>query len=67
MKNMKRILAAVLVLLLTISLIPASAASGDSTPKEEVVYIRLNGDGSVKEIHVVNIFELDTLGRPAHA
>lgn len=63
MKNMKRILAAVLVLLLTISLIPASAASGDSTPKEEVVYIRLNGDGSVKEIHVVNIFELDTLGR----
>lgn len=63
MKNVKRIVAVLLVLLIAISMIPASAASSDSTPKEEVVYIRLNGDGSVKEIHVVNIFELDTLGR----
>ena len=63
MKSMKRILAVVLALLLTVTLIPVSAAKNGNTPKEEVVYIRLNGDGSVKEIHVVNIFELDAAGQ----
>lgn len=35
----------------------------ENTPKEEVVYINLNADGSVKEINVVNIFDLDADGR----
>ncbi|MGN1203936.1 MAG: hypothetical protein ACI4SA_02660 [Lachnospiraceae bacterium] len=58
MKNTKKT-AAVLsaVLFLTSAFpIPASAAEGN-TPKEEVVYINLCEDGSVKEINVVNIFE----------
>lgn len=42
---------------------PASAAAEPNTPKEEVVYINLNSDGSVQEINVVNIFELDEAGR----
>lgn len=64
MKNLKRLTAALLAVLLIIGTMPASAlASEDNTPKEEVVYINLNADGSVKEINVVNIFELDADGR----
>ena len=65
--HMKRIMSAVLaaVLLLTVFL-PAStamAAAEPNTPKEEVVYVSLNADGSVREINVVNIFDLDKSGR----
>ncbi len=61
---MKRIIAILLVALLTVGLLPASAfAVSENTPKEEVVYINLNADGSVKEIYVVNIFDLDTDGK----
>ena len=38
-------------------------AAESNTPKEEVVYINLNGDGSVKEINVVNIFNLEKDGQ----
>lgn len=38
-------------------------ASTNNTPKEEVVYINLDPSGSVKEINVVNIFELDKDGK----
>lgn len=42
---------------------PVSALAAEpNTPKEEVVYINLNTDGSVKEINVVNIFDLDENG-----
>lgn len=62
-KFTKRIIAAFLVVLLIITIIPASAfAAQESTPKEEVVYVSLNADGSVKEIEVVNIFDLDQKG-----
>lgn len=39
--------------------IPVYAESDEeNTEKEEVVYVNLNGDGSVKGIYVVNIFDL---------
>lgn len=63
MKQYKRILAAFLAAFLLITT-PITAFAGEvSTPKEEVVYINLNQDGSVKEIYVVNIFELDENGQ----
>lgn len=64
MKHTKRIIAALLVALLVISLLPLSAfAASNNTLKEEVVYINLNADGSVKEIVVVNIFDLTEDGQ----
>lgn len=63
MKHMKRITAILLAALLMVSIMPFSAfAASENTPKEEVVYINLNTDGSVKEINVVNIFDLDENG-----
>ncbi|MGN0329427.1 MAG: hypothetical protein ACI4D4_10675 [Lachnospira sp.] len=63
MKNIKRITSLFLAALLSITFIPVPAsAAQDNTMKEEVVYINLNNDGSVKEINVVNIFELDENG-----
>lgn len=42
---------------------PVSASAAEpNTPKEEVVYINLNTDGTVREINVVNIFDLDENG-----
>lgn len=58
-----------LSLLLVFSLIlmfsvPAFAATANTdSAKQEVVYINLNSDGSVLEICVVNIFELDEDGQ----
>lgn len=64
MNHIKRVIAGMLVAVLAFSILPmyAFAASGN-TPKEEVVYISLNADGSVKEINVVNIFDLDADGK----
>ncbi len=68
MKHRKRIMAAFLAVLLMTSVLPVSAlampslALQSNTPKEEVVYINLNADGSVKEINIVNIFDLDEEG-----
>ncbi|MGN1112268.1 MAG: hypothetical protein ACI4RP_03600 [Acutalibacteraceae bacterium] len=63
MKHAKRITAVFLAVLIIITVftVSASAAQGN-TPKEEVVYINLCADGSVKEINVVNIFDLDENG-----
>lgn len=64
MKHMKRTMAILLATLLMVSMMPLSAfAAEENTPKEEVVYINLNADGSVKEINVVNIFNLDQDGQ----
>lgn len=64
MKHTKRILAVLLAALSVTTMVPSSAfAVSDNTPKEEVVYINLYADGSVKEINVVNIFELDADGQ----
>lgn len=64
MKHMKRTMAILLATLLMVSMMSLSAfAAEENTPKEEVVYINLNADGSVKEINVVNIFNLDQDGQ----
>lgn len=64
MKIRKRLFAAFLALLLLVNTVPLSALAAEpNTPKEEVVYVNLNHDGSVKEIRVVNIFELDKDGK----
>lgn len=62
-KQTLRAAAAVLAVLLTVGSMPVSVfANEENTPKEEVVYINLNANGDVKEINVVNIFELDESG-----
>ncbi len=44
--------------------LPASAsAAASDAPKEEVIYVNLNTDGSVKEVNAVNIFELPEDGQ----
>lgn len=34
-----------------------AAQSAENTPKEEVAYVNLNSDGSVRDINIVNIFD----------
>ncbi len=64
MQHAKKVMAVFLAVLLVITNLPMWAfAAQENTPKEEVVYINLNSDGSVKEINVVNIFELNENGR----
>lgn len=63
-KKSSKILSVILASVLFLSMSPVSVyASEPNSPKEEVVYVNLNADGSVKEIHVVNIFDLDEDGR----
>lgn len=63
-KSIKITLAIVMTLVMIIGTIPMSAfASQENTNKEEVVYASINSDGSVKEINVVNIFDLDKDGK----
>lgn len=58
-KQSKKILASTLTVALSASMLSAPVlAAAQNTPKEEVIYINLNADGSVKEINVVNIFDL---------
>ncbi|MGN1350502.1 MAG: hypothetical protein ACI4VM_05850 [Anaerovoracaceae bacterium] len=61
----RRLTAVVLAAVLVFSLAAPvfAAAVRRSTPKEEVVYINLNSDGSVDKIYVVNIFELNEAGQ----
>lgn len=59
----KRLITAFLVIsLLSMIFIPSFALSAD-TPKEEVVYVNLNYDGSVDATYVVNIFDLTEDGQ----
>lgn len=53
---MKRILSFALILILLTSFAQIQAVD-EPTPKEEVIYGILNPDGSVRSIHVVNIFD----------
>lgn len=63
-KQSKKILASTLTAALLASMLSVPVlAAALNTPKEEVVYINLNTDGSVKEINVVNIFNLDGEGQ----
>ena len=49
-------------LLLTAPLAVSVAAAEEVSSKEEVVYVNLNADGTVDEINVVNIFNLEENG-----
>lgn len=60
---MKKIISLALAVLMLCSALPFQAfAAGESTPKEEVIYVNLGADGSVTEINVVNIFNLASNG-----
>lgn len=64
MKHLQKIMAVILAVLMMVTILPMSAFAAESnTAKEEVVYINLNTDGTVKEINVVNIFDLDKDGK----
>ncbi len=63
-RRVRRPAAVVLALTLLLSTTaPALAAAERSVPKEEVVYVNLNADGSVERIYVVNVFELNQTGQ----
>lgn len=66
-KNLKqnacRLTACALAVTTSLTMIPVNVlAKEPGTSKEEVVYINLNTDGSVDEINVVNIFDLEKAG-----
>ena len=58
MKSSVKIL--ITLIIITLLIVPAAAAG---TQKEEVIYVNLNGDGSVDHIYAVNIFDMQTGGR----
>lgn len=62
-KKHQKAVAVVLSMAMTLSAAMPVAAAEANTPKEEVVYVNLDADGSVKEINVVNIFNLDDDGQ----
>lgn len=52
-----------LALVLIAGMLPLSAGAAQAnTPKEEVVYVNLNADGTISDVHVVNIFDMDKAG-----
>ncbi|MEA4847401.1 MAG: hypothetical protein VB106_09245 [Clostridiaceae bacterium] len=60
----KRIVSLTLIITILASLVTVPAwAYGSSTEKQEVIYINLKGDGSVDNIYVVNIFDLNEEGQ----
>lgn len=61
--NLKRVISVFLVSALLVSALPVSVSAVEAnTDKEEVVYVNLDNDGSVREINVVNIFGGNTEG-----
>ncbi|MBQ9991622.1 MAG: hypothetical protein IJP31_11900 [Lachnospiraceae bacterium] len=63
-KRIEKIVVCFCTLLLTVTAMPLTAfARKVNTPKEEVVYISIHPDGSLKEIHVVNSFEPEDDGQ----
>jgi len=58
MKSSVKIL--ITLIIITLFIVPVSAAG---TQKEEVIYVNLNGDGSVDHVYAVNIFDMETGGR----
>ena len=55
--NKKKIISVLLISLLLINSNSALALAEDASEKEEIVYVNLNDDGTVKDITVVNSFE----------
>ena len=56
--NLRKSISVFLASALLVSALPVSASALEAnTEKEEVVYVNLGNDGSVREINVVNIFE----------
>lgn len=62
-KLSKKAVAVMLAVGMMLSLPMSALAAEENTPKQEVVYINLNHDGSVSDIYVVNIFDLDEKGK----
>ena len=63
MRKVHKLTAAMMATLVFTSAIPMNAfAQPENTAKEEVVYINLEADGTVKEINVVNIFDMEQAG-----
>lgn len=57
-----KILAGTLIIGMLLPVLPVQALE-ENTPKEEVVYANLNGDGTVEGIYVVNSFVLNERGQ----
>ena len=63
-KNRKKTASLLAVVFLFLLAAPVMAGAVErSTPKQEVVYVNLAADGSVADIYVVNIFDLDKTGQ----
>lgn len=61
--NLRKSISVFLASALLVSALPVSASALEAnTEKEEVVYVNLGNDGSVREINVVNIFGGNTEG-----
>ena len=61
--NLRKSISVFLASALLVSALPVSASALEAnTGKEEVVYVNLGNDGSVREINVVNIFGENTEG-----
>lgn len=56
MKNIKKILPLFLVASMTLSSVTPAFAAGVASPKEEVIYIMTDANGTVKSGYAVNIF-----------
>lgn len=54
-KLSKKAVAVMLAVGMMLSLPLSALAAEENTPKQEVVYVNLNHDGSVSDIYVVNI------------
>lgn len=57
MKMSKKIISMAMIATMTFSMVEPAVALDESTEKEEVIYINLSADGSVKDIYAVNIFD----------
>ena len=58
-KLSKKAVAVMLAVGMMLSLPLSALAAEENTPKQEVVYVNLDHDGSVSDIYVVNIFDMD--------
>ena len=64
MNNRKKLILTTMATCLSVPMVaPSVLANEENTEKEEVVYVNLNGDGSVEDIYVVNIFNPSESGK----
>ncbi len=59
----RRSMASAVILILLLSAVLQTFAFTPNTPKEEVIYVNLNTDGTVDAIYVVNSFDLSEDGK----